>query len=260
METLTSITESSQIKPSYGSWVSTRFIYIPAVISLVLSGLALWYPALGILAGLFLILAGYFAYARYLFSPQGKNVQEQIHELLLTHFIWNGEGQVLDIGCGNAAITVKLAKKYPRASVIGIDYWGKDWDYSKGVCQENVRIEGVDKQVTFQKASASSLPFPDGYFDAAVSNLTFHEVADASDKRQVIREALRVVKKGGRFAFQDLFLIDRMYGSIDDLLQTIQSWGVSKVEFVNTSNASFIPSVLKLPFMVGTIGILTGEK
>jgi SAM-dependent methyltransferase len=213
-----------------------------------------------ILVVFFLGITGYFAYARYLFSPQGKNVQAQVHDLLLSHFDWDGEGHMVDIGCGNGAVSIKLAKKYPEATIVGVDYWGGNWQYSQSVCEQNARIEGVGQRITFQKLSASKLPFPDGYFDAAVSNLTFHEVADAKDKREVIREALRVVRPGGRFTFQDLFLIEREFGRMDDLLYTIRSWGISRVEFVETRNAPFIPPALKLPFMVGTIGIISGEK
>jgi ubiquinone/menaquinone biosynthesis C-methylase UbiE len=43
--------------------------------------------------------------------------------------------------------------------------------------------------VNFQKASASALRFEDESFDAAVSNLVFHKVGDAKDKRDVIKEA-----------------------------------------------------------------------
>jgi ubiquinone/menaquinone biosynthesis C-methylase UbiE len=173
---------------------------------------------------------------------------------------WNGKGEALDIGCGNAPLTIKLAHKYSGAQITGIDYWGKKWDYSKSVCERNAKIEGVAQRVIFQKASASALPFGDECFDVAVSNLVFHEVSDTKDKREVIREALRVVKKGGRFAFQDLFLLKRVYGEIDDLLSTVRSWGISKVEFIKTCDSAFIPTALKLPFMVGTIGILYGEK
>jgi ubiquinone/menaquinone biosynthesis C-methylase UbiE len=114
--------------------------------------------------------------------------------------------------------------------------------------------------VVFQKASASKLPFDNGFFDAAVSNLCFHEVADAEDKREIIREALRVVKKGGKFAFQDLFYLKQFYGTPDELVATLKSWGITKIEFIETRNASFIPAALKLPFMVGRIGIISGEK
>ena len=247
-------------KPDYGNWVSTRLIYAPAILGIVFFVLAYWLHVLVILALLFLAIAAYFAYARYLFSPQGKNVQAQIYDLLLAAFDWNGEGQFVDIGCGNGAVSIKLAKKYPKATVVGVDYWGGNWQYSKSVCERNAQIEGVGQRVSFQKSSASKLPFPDGCFEAAVSNLTFHEVADVRDKREVIQEALRVVKPGSKFVFQDLFLIEREFGRMDDLLETIRGWGIRKVEFVETRNASFIPPALKLPFMVGTMGILAGEK
>ncbi len=104
------------------------------------------------------------------------------------------------------------------------------------------------------------LPFEDEYFDAAVSNLVFHEISGAKDKRELIREALRVVKKGGKFAFQDLFLLKQVYGDVDELVATIKSWGITKVEFIETRNAPFIPAALKLPFMVGKIGVIKGGK
>lgn len=247
-------------KSEYGNWVSKRLVYMPCVIGLVFLGLAPLFLVSVIPAVLLLLVSVYFAYARYQFAPQGGNVQDHIIDLVLAHLNWNGEGQALDIGCGNGALTIKLAHKYGRARVTGIDYLGEKWEYSKNTCEKNAKVEGVDERVTFQKASASALPFSDEYFDAAVSNLVFHEVKDTSDKREVIREALRVVKKGGKFAFQDLFLWKRMYGNTDDLVVTIRSWGITKVEFVQTRDAVFIPTALKLPFMVGTIGIIAGEK
>lgn len=248
------------VNPDYGNWVSKRLIYVFGIAGIVLLGASLLFLPLAILAVLSLLIAAYFAYARYLFAPGGGNVQEQIVEQVLSHLEWDGAGQALDIGCGNGALAIRLARKYPGARVTGIDYWGANWEYSKSACEANARAEGVGDRMAFQKASASALPFADGQFDAVVSNLTFHEVRDTKDKREVIREALRVVKKGGKFAFQDLFLMKPTYGSPDDLVQTIKSWGVAKVEFIDTHDAAFIPGALKLPFMVGTIGIIAGEK
>jgi ubiquinone/menaquinone biosynthesis C-methylase UbiE len=247
-------------KPEYGNWVSKRVVYSPAVAGFMFLGFTLLFRVFVIPAGLFFLVSLYFAYARYRFSVQGGHVQDRILELVLAHLDWNGEGHALDIGCGNGALTIKLAQKYARARVMGIDYWGGRWEYSKNTCESNAKIEGVDERVTFQKASALALPFEDEYFDAVVSNLVFHEVSDAKDKREVIREALRVVKKGGIFVFQDLFLFRRIYGNIDDLIETIRGWGIRNAQFVETREAAFIPLALKLPFMVGTIGIIAGEK
>ena len=247
-------------KAEYGNWISKRIIFLSGFIGFVFLGLGLMFWVLIVPAGLFLLVSLYFLYVRYQFSPQGGKVQDRIWGLVLANLDWNGEGRALDIGCGNGPLTIKLAQKYPKARIIGIDHWGKTWEYAKRACEKNAVSEGVSERVTFQKTDAASLPFDDGYFDAAVSNFVFHMVGVAKDKREVVREALRVVKKGGKFSFQDEFLLKPLFGEIDDLLETIRSWGISKVEFVQTRDADFIPRALKLPFILGTIGLINGEK
>jgi SAM-dependent methyltransferase len=247
-------------KSKYGNWVSARFVYIPGILGLILMGLSLLFPFLAVIAALFLFVSLYFAYARFLFSPQGRNLQDRVRGSILSNLDWDGAGQILDIGCGSGALTIELAKKYTRAKIIGVDYWDKRWEYSKNVCEKNAEIEGVAQRVTFQKGSAAALPFEDESMDGAVSNLVFHEVGGVKDKRELIREALRVVKRGGVFVFQDLFLWKQVYGEPDELLGIIRSWGITEVALIHTNNLAFIPTVLKLPFMLGTIGVIAGRK
>jgi len=247
-------------KPNYGNWVSKRLIYVPAVMTLIFMGLSFASYFFIIIAVLFLIICIYFAYAYYEFSPAGGDIQARVRNFVMNRLVWNGEGRALDIGCGNGALTIEAAKKYPAAKVVGVDYWGGGWGYSPKACEKNAQIEGVSDRITFQKASAAALPFDDNSFDVAISNFVFHEVREVPDKREVIKEALRVVKKGGHFVFQDLFPVKKLYGETDDLIATIKGWGIQEVNFVNTSNAEFIPTALKLPFMVGAIGIIYGKK
>ena len=148
-------------KPEYGNWVPKRMIYMSGFAGFVFSGLALVFWVLAVPAVLFFMVAAYFLYARCQFSLQGGNVQDRVWTLVLSNLDWNGEGKALDIGCGNGALTIKLAQKHPKAHITGIDYWGKRWEYSKNICERNAEIEGVTEQVTFQKASAVSLPFDD---------------------------------------------------------------------------------------------------
>lgn len=102
--------------------------------------LSFWLPILMILTLVFLIVAVYFAYARYPFSHQGENMQAQFYDLLLANFDWNGEGRVVDIGCGNGVLSIRLVKKYSRATVVGVGYWGGNWEFSKSVCEKNAQI------------------------------------------------------------------------------------------------------------------------
>ena len=157
-------------------------------------------------------------------------------------------------------LTIGLAKKYRNAEIIGLDYWGKEWDYCRAQCETNAKIERVEANTQFIKGSASQLPFDDNSFDLVVSNMTFHEVGDSKDKLIPISEALRVLKKGNAFVFQDLFKLKAYFGTTDDLIKSIEELGIREVNFVDISNMEFIPSALKLPFMLGTAGIIYGRK
>jgi ubiquinone/menaquinone biosynthesis C-methylase UbiE len=247
-------------KPEYGNWVSAKLIYgsiATSILFLLLSVVSLLFI---VAAAPFLLSFVYFAYARYEFSQRGGNLQGRIRNLVVERLNWNGEGKALDIGCGNAPLAIELAKHHPNAQVTGIDHWGGFWEFSKAVCERNAEIEGVGRRMIFQKASATALPFEDECFDAVVSNLVFHEVGGVSDRRELIKEALRVAKKGGAFAFQDLFLLKRYFGDVNDLIATVRDWGIKEVAFAETSDSEFIPKLLKLPFMLGTIAIIYGTK
>ncbi|HVN75917.1 MAG TPA: class I SAM-dependent methyltransferase [Thermoanaerobaculaceae bacterium] len=247
-------------EPDYGNWVSLRLIALNAAAASLFLGLALLWA--GFLAGvaLFLLACGYFVYARRRFSPRGGDLEGRIRRLVVERVEWSGEGDALDVGCGNGALVIAFAHRFPRAHVTGIDFWGGLWEYSQRVCESNARIEGVAARVDFRRASAARLPFPDGTFDVVVSNLVFHEVRDVTDKTLAIAEALRVLRPGGCFVFQDLFKLKRLYGPVEDLVARVRALGVARVEFADTGTSPFIPAALRLPFMVGALGIIHGVK
>lgn len=247
-------------KPDYGNWVSKRLLYIFGIPSFALGVLSFALPILVVPTFIVVLCFLYFAYARYMFSPRGGNIQKRVQDLVLEHLDWEETGKVIDIGCGSGALTIEIAKRYPVAEVVGIDNWGEKWEYTKELCERNAELEGVSTRAIFQRGDASSLPFDPNSFDLAVSNLVFHEIKDIADKKDAIRESLRVVKKGGKFVFQDLFLWKRLYGEMDELLETIKSWNIESVDFVPTRDLEFIPRALKIPFMLGTICILHGRK
>lgn len=250
----------------YGNWVPKKMLWILLGIVLVLvAGSFLPVPfvvqiILWIIAAFFIFLFFYLSCAYYLFAKNDNELQHNIHHAMIDKLSWNGEGKALDIGTGSGACAIKVAKKFPNSKVTGIDYWGKAWNYSLKVCENNAATEGVGQRTNFQKASAADLPFDDGKFDAAVSNFVFHEVRDAKDKREVVQEALRVVKKGGAFSFQDLFLSEKIYGELEDLLKTIRDWGIEEVHFTNTADLVNISRILRIPGMLGEIGIIYGKK
>ena len=185
----------------------------------------------------------------------------KIHDFLIDHLDWDGHGTLLDIGCGSAALSIRCAKTYPEAQVTGIDYWGFGWGYAKSQCEHNAALEGVGGRTRFEKGDAAKLDFADETFDAVVSNFVFHEVSTQPDKRQLIREALRVVKKGGSFAFQDLFVRKRLYGNMEEFVTQLQAEGINEIHYIaNVEQTGLIPKYLQAPWMLVNIGIIYGKK
>jgi len=113
---------SASLKLDYGNWVSKKFMLVPGILCLAFIGLAFLAPGWAVLAGLFGIVCAYFVYSYMRFSPAGGDVQARIVGLILDRLEWDGNGKALDIGCGNGALTLRLAQKYPAARVTGIDF------------------------------------------------------------------------------------------------------------------------------------------
>lgn len=261
-----------QEKPDYANWIPVKLLMalgagggILAVLfclSFLISGgtaLAVLRALLAAAAMLLLCFFGYLAYARRLLSYEGGGVQGQILDNVLRFLHWDGNGVLLDIGCGSGAMVVKAAKRYPRAQVVGIDYWGATWDYAQSQCEANARIEGVSGRAAFQKGDAAKLAFPDAHFDAAVSNFVFHEVRSQPDKLALIREALRVVKPGGVFSFEDVFFSRTHYPDLEMLIKEL-SKNVTEFHFVDTRKNDFVPGFLRTPLVAGQMGLIYGVK
>lgn len=104
------MSENQEKQVDYGNWVSKKFIYLPAIIALVFVGLSFLSIFFLIGAFIFLIPTAYFIYAYFQFSPRGGNLQKKIRDLALNQLVWNGDGKLLDIGCGNGALAIEAAK------------------------------------------------------------------------------------------------------------------------------------------------------
>ena len=115
--------------------------------------------------------------------------------------------------------------------------------------------------MTFQKGDAAHLDFPDQAFDAIVSNFVFHEVRSQKDKRLVVREALRVLKKGGSFSFQDLFSQPSLYGDMDGFVRELRREGFREVHYIPfVERQGFVPRYVQAPWMLSGVGLLYGRK
>ena len=102
---------------------------------------------------------------------------------------------VLDVACGSGDQVFHYAQK--GAIVTGVDenpnmieLAEKNWERRRF------------NQATFDIASATELPFPDGYFDIVSISLALHEM-ERDERNKAVSEMKRVVKKNGVLMFID---------------------------------------------------------
>jgi ubiquinone/menaquinone biosynthesis C-methylase UbiE len=103
--------------------------------------------------------------------------------------------RVIDVCCGTGAQVLEYGRR--GAAAIGIDI---DPNMLKITTNNLSRQKAVN--VSFRLADATSLPFPDGYFDYASISLGLHD-KEKPVQYQIISEMKRVVKQDGAFIFID---------------------------------------------------------
>jgi SAM-dependent methyltransferase len=258
------MTENKSLQ--YGNWIRWKILLYLGLGALGCGLLGLFpFPLAGRLAAeaasILLFASLLYPLTLYcMFAPWGGNLQEKVFLLIVRKLGERLEGQVLDIGSGNGILALKLAQANPELRVIGLDNWGPDWTYSQSVCHQNAAIAGVQEQVVFIRGNAARLEFAPDTFDAVVSNLTFHEVRSVPNKRELVREALRVLKPGGRFVFVDYFFESRYYGELPDFNAFLADLGLRQVTLKPMHEALNLSGLLKQPKAFGRVGLLVGVK
>ncbi len=103
--------------------------------------------------------------------------------------------RVVDLACGNGDFLWQLRQALPTAQLYGVDL-------SPHYLELAGRRLAGSLDVTLMAENAEALPLAEGSFDAAVSIFLFHELPPAA-RRNVLTEALRILKPGGRLVLCD---------------------------------------------------------
>jgi ubiquinone/menaquinone biosynthesis C-methylase UbiE len=122
-----------------------------------------------------------------------------VNRTFVTDFlaVWNGRGQVLDVGTGTAQIPVQLCRSAPAVEVLGVDLA----EHMLRLGRDNVRAAGLSARIRLERADAKRLPYPPATFGAVVSNSIVHHIPEP---RLVLTEMVRVARGDGLLFVRDL--------------------------------------------------------
>ena len=166
-------------------------------------------------------------------------------------------GKCLDVGCGSGALSIAVAKRNPKAEVIGIDRWGREYaSFSKTLCENNAKAEGV-KKISFRQGDATHLDFADETFDAVCSNYVYHNIP--GDRQAYLLETFRTLKKGGSFAIHDIMSRSK-YGDMQAFVKKLRDMGFEKVELIDTTDGMFMKKWEANWMALSGSALLTGIK
>jgi len=265
--------EENHMKPNYKNWVPNGMIAALTAGTVVLgAGTAALLctkmnpTAKRLLAGTTALgaaacggMLGWSVYAHSKFSYGGRRqLSKQIVEGTAEYITLPEGGVGLDVGCGSGALTIACAKKNPQGRMIGIDRWGAEYaSFSKKLCEKNAAAEGVDN-TEFYQGDACKLDFDDETFDAVTSNYVYHNITGA-DKQQLLRETLRVLKKGGTFAIHDIMSKAR-YGDMQQFINELYDEGYERVQLIDTTTGKFMTHKEAALLMLGGSALLIGKK
>ena len=107
---------------------------------------------------------------------------------LFDRYALPAEARILDAGCGTGEIASRLAERFPRAQVLGVDII----DDHLALARE--RYAGAGSRLRFENQSIFELRERDATYDLVVCRHVIHSVPYAE---RVLAELARVTKPGG---------------------------------------------------------------
>jgi len=122
---------------------------------------------------------------------------------------------VLDLGSGGGIDCFLAARQVgPAGRVIGVDMTPAMLEKAR-LNQEKLKAENVE----FRLGEIEHLPVPDSIVDVIISNCVINL---SPDKPQVLRDAFRVLRPGGRLAISDIVTDGPLP---DEVKSSLSAWG-----------------------------------
>lgn len=151
--------------------------------------------------------------------------------------------RVLDLATGTGDLAIQIARRYPRAEVVGVDPSVR----MLAIGRQKVGAIELAERVTMEEGDAQALPFEDEAFDGVTIAFGIRNVPD---RDRGLAEMARVTKPGGRVAI--LELSDPKSGlvapfarfHVHTVVPTLGAWlsGASEYRYLSRSIEAFPPA------------------
>jgi ubiquinone/menaquinone biosynthesis C-methylase UbiE len=116
---------------------------------------------------------------------------DPVHVTVIDELAAAPPSTVVDVGCGTGRLLRAVHARWPEARLIGVDP-------AAGMVEVARRLT---PSAEFHLAPGEKLPLPDSSADAVLTSVSFHHWADQAAG---VREAVRVLRPGGRFILADI--------------------------------------------------------
>lgn len=143
---------------------------------------------------------------------------------------------ILDMACGTGSPTVALAKRWPDATITGIDL------AAPLLLMAHAKMEHLGIPHRLLQRDAEHTGFDDASFDLVFAQILFHEVPREVAPK-ILGEALRILRPGGIMVVADV----EPYASLDPFDRYIHDWQTENNEepFWREYGESDYPAMMK---------------
>jgi len=163
---------------------------------------------------------------------------------LIAEFDLRGTERILDLGCGDGALTARIADLVPNGEVVGIDA-------SRGMIEAARSKER--KNLRFLLMDINELNYVER-FDVVFSNATLHWI---KDHRRLLRNVGRAFRTGGRLRFN--FAGEGNCSHFFSVIQEAMSAEEFAADFAGFDWPWYMPSVEECPALMEASGMDKGR-
>ena len=163
---------------------------------------------------------------------------------LIAELDLRGTERILDLGCGDGALTARIADLVPHGEVVGIDA-------SRGMIEAARSKER--KNLRFLLMDINELNYVE-QFDVVFSNATLHWI---KDHRRLLRNVGRALLKGGRLRFN--FAGDGNCSHFFSVIRQAMSAEEFAADFAGFDWPWYMPSVEEYPALMEASGMDKGR-